>query len=165
MEVPTHEEVAACLRDSQPGVSEMVLAAASTEDRRKRNCWGDLVMQVQHEFGPHDVAVAFRRLYLKGWGPNIVKTWCPYSRRLWEEVCKAKGLQDEYAGLEEKDRKARRRTIFGALALVQELWRRERAEWMRRWSLRSDDDPAFFNCIVLYLETLAERREAEACAR
>ena len=140
MNIPTHEEVAACLKDSQPGVADMIMGAARTEELRKRNCWGDLIMQVQHEFGPHEVATTFRRLYLKGWGPNVVKTWCPYSRGLWEEVCKARELQEEYAGLEEQDKKARKRTIYGALALVQSLWKKEREIWMRRWSLRSDDE-------------------------
>jgi hypothetical protein len=147
MDIPTHEEVAAVLDASHPGIAKML-----RECDPKRHCWGDLVIRVQEEFTPHEVATAFRRLAMKGWKQNIVMTWCPLTEPVRRKMAEVRGLVDD---------RASRRSIYGAIVLVRDLWQKTRDEWMRRWALRSDNDPAFFNAIVMYLEALEEEERDE----
>ena len=154
LEIPTREEVATCLDLSHPAIAKMI-----RESDPKKNCWADLIIRVQHDFDPHDVATAFRRLAMKGWGEHIIITWCPLTKPLWKQYQKAWKLTGEYSKLEEKEKKARVRTIYGTVALIRDLWKQTRELWMKNWSLKSENDPAFLNMIVLYLEQLSEEKK------
>jgi hypothetical protein len=146
MKIPTHEEVASVLDGTHQDIADFV----RNNSDEKRDCWGDLIMRVQHEFDLHDVATAFRRLSMKGWKRHIVLTWCPLTTPLWKAYVEAR-----------KGDGKRSRSIHGKIALVRDLWTRTRKAWMRKWCVASDDDPMFFNCIVLYLEKVKELGDAK----
>lgn len=157
LKMPTHEEVAATLDSSHPGMAKMI-----RESNQKQNCWSDLIIRAQHDFDPHDVATAFRRLAMRGWGKHIVITWCPMTEPLWKQYQKAWKLVDEFSKLEHKEKKVRARSIHGSVALIRDLWKQTREVWMKNWSLKSENDPAFLNMIVLYLEQLAQENSNAA---
>ena len=147
MNIPTHEEVSNVLKDSHSELAEMILSC-----NEKKNCWGDLLMQAQHDFDGHYVATALRRLAMAGWKENIIHTWCPLTESLWKKFIKAKNLQDEFSNMSEKEKVVRRKTIMGALGLTQDLYFKTRKVWMKRHSLTSEKDPNFFDSIIMYLE-------------
>ena len=147
MNIPTHEEVSNVLKNSHSELAEMILNC-----NEKKNCWGDLLMQAQHDFDGHYVATALRRLAMAGWKENIIHTWCPLTESLWKKFIKAKNLQDEFSNMSEEEKVIRKKTIMGALGLTQDLYFKTRKVWMKRYSLTSEKDPNFFNSIIMYLE-------------
>lgn len=149
--LPTHIEVGDVLKNSHPDIAKLLY-----ECDPKRNCWGDLIIQLQRDFDLHHVATCFRVLFIKGWAKYITMTWCPLTDELWKHFEKAKSLQDDYKELTEWDKRFRKVTIHGALALTQIIYKRERAKWMREWAVSGEDDPNFFNQIILYLESKRE---------
>lgn len=155
--VPTHDEVIRVLSKTHPHIAKMI-----EECNRKKECWGDLIIRVQHEFSPHDVATCFSRLYLNGWGELVIKTWCPLTDYIWERFEKAVNLQGEYSKYTEADKRNRKGTVYGSIILFQDLWRRTRREWMRRWSVKSEADSMFFTNIIVYLEKVAEQEKRHA---
>jgi hypothetical protein len=157
LKIPTHEEVASVLDQSHPGIAKMI-----RESNPETNCWSDLIIRAQHDFDPHDVATAFRRLSMKGWGKHIVLTWCPLTKPLWKQYQKAQESVDEFSKLEKKEKKVKARTVHGLVAMMRDLWNQTRELWMKNWSLKSENDPAFLNMIVLYLEQLSEENSDAA---
>ena len=99
MNIPTHEEVSNVLKDSHSELAEMILSC-----NEKKNCWGDLLMQAQHDFDGHYIATALRRLAMAGWKENIIHTWCPLTESLWKKFIKAKNLQDEFSNMSEEEK-------------------------------------------------------------
>lgn len=139
------------LEKSHPGIASLIRGSD-----RKINCWADLILQSQHDFDPHDVATAFRRLSIAGWTDCIVYAWCPITKPLWEKYCELKSERDSLSADDgTRDWKLKAKSLWGSIVVMRDLWIQTRRTWMRRHAIGSETDSSFFWKIIIYLERLA----------
>jgi len=158
IKIPTHHEVAKVLEESHPDIAEFVSRVGT--EAKDTNCWGDMVFIVQRDFPLMDVASAFRRLELKGWGLFICKVFCPVTEEMVDKFRAAKHEEKEIEKLPWLQRVVRRQTVLGGLAgAVLKTWMRTRREWMKEHNVLSNHDPEFMNKIVRYLRDSEKGQE------
>ena len=147
MKLPTHEEAATAFENEYPEYAEFLRSV-----KPDLNCWGDLVFRIQKEFPLSTVIGVYKLCQANGWEAFVTKTFCPVSEKLWAAYEELEEYQKGAVELTEAERRERNRHIFGTMAKLRVEFARERKRWMEANGLKSEDDPAFFDLIILHLE-------------
>lgn len=148
VKVPSHKEVGDVVRPACSGLADYI-EECGREDPDK-HCWGDLLMMSQMHYSRKEVIAALKAMKLKGWSCFIAHTWAPATEDLVRAFIDAREGKLECSTWFAKV--IRRGTLYGAVGLARDIWKKERDRWKYSIELGECSDEKFVEEIIKWFE-------------